>query len=338
VQDGIGSAEEAPDVSSLGSLYYEPIWIFYRGPSSLTRFSQFAGKKIAIGRDGTGTQILARRLLSASGVTEKNAKFQAIESREAADELKRGTIDAALFVRTPDDPLVVELIGDKDLRLMSIDQAEAIARKTPFLHHLVLPHGAIDLGRNLPEKDIDLVSPTATLVVKDSVHSALIYLLLKAATQVHSEPGLLEKKGEFPIDKDYEFPLADEAKHFYKSGVPFWQRYLPFWLATLVDRFIILVIPALALALPLLRSVPRFLEWRVKNKIYRRYGELKFLETQIKSGATAEIYREQLNRLEAIEERVHQMKIPLNHSEHIYSLRSHIDFVRQRLQRALASP
>jgi TRAP-type uncharacterized transport system substrate-binding protein len=331
VQDGLGSTEEQPDVSSLGSLYYEPIWIFYRGRSEITRFSQLKGKRIAAGAEGGGTRALAMRLLKASGVDEADATLLPIGAQDAVAALRNGKVDAAFFVRTPEDPMLEGLFHDDNLRLMSVDQAEAITRSNPFLHHLVLPHGAIDLARDIPDHDVDLVSPTATLLVKDTLHPALVYLLLKAISQVHSEPGILERKGEFPIDKDYQFPLIDEAKHFYKSGTPFWQRYLPFWLATLVDRFILFVIPAMALILPMVRALPRFMQWRVKSKIYARYGELKYLETQVSSELEAERRKHYLVQLDAIEERVNHMKVPLDHTEHIYSLRQNIDFVRRRL-------
>ena len=333
VQDGLGSSEEEPDLSSLGSLYYEPLWVFYRGAKELTRPSQLLGKRIALGRKNAGTANLSTKLLKASGVDHTNSRLIEQGWEEAASALQNGQLDAAFFLATPDDPLIGKFIADKRLRLMSFDQAEAITRQIPFLHHLVLPHGALDLKKNLPEHDIDMVSPTATLVVKDSMHPALMYLLLKAASQVHGEPGIFEKKDEFPIDKDYEFPLTDEAKHFYKSGVPFWQRYLPFWLATLVDRFIIVMLPLFVLILPAIRSVPKFLTWRVKSRIYKQYGELKFLENQISKDAKHEEYAKFLAKLDAIEERVNQMKVPIDFTDDLYVLREHIDFVRGRLGR-----
>jgi hypothetical protein len=219
---------------------------------------------------------------------------------------------------------------------MSLDQAEAIVRNNPYLHHLVLPHGAMDLAANIPDHDVDLVSPTATLLAKDTLHPALVYLLLEAAEQVHSSPGLFEEKGEFPIDKDFEFPLSEEAKHFYKSGAPFWQRYLPYWLATLVERFIIFVIPAIALLLPAIRTVPKILAWRVKGRIFSRYGELKFLETQMRPGVTKDQRVKYLHELDTIEDRVNHMKVPLDFSDHIYVLREHIDLVRRRLEKMTA--
>ncbi len=332
VQDGLGSDEEAPDLSSLGSLYYEPIWIFYRSPKPWSRLSDLTGKKVAIGPEGGGTRTLMLKLLTAHGVTQENAKLLPDSWTDAAKKLEAGNIDAAAFLGTPDETLIKELVANPRVRLMSLDQAEAISRQIPYLHHLVLPHGSMDLKRNLPAQDVDMVSPTATLLVRDGLHSALAYLLLKAISQVHGEPGIFEKKDEFPIDKDYEFPLSDDAKHYYKAGTPFWNRYLPFWLANLVERFILVVIPTMALILPLVRLFPRFTQWRAKTRIYRRYGELKFLENQVKPDISKDEYEKLLDQLDRIEENVQRTKLPIDFSDHLYGLRGHIDFVRARIR------
>lgn len=337
VQDGLGTPEDAPDLVSLGSLYYEPIWIFYnakldRGHVPMTRFNHLLGKKIAIGRPGGGTRILAQRILKSAGVNEKNSHFLDLGWRDAARAVGDGRVDAAIFLATPEEVVIRELIHDPDLRLMSLDQAEAISRQIPFLHHLVLPHGAMDLAKGLPDRDIDLVSPTATLLVRDSVHPALMYLLLNAASQVHDDAGIFEKKDEFPIDKVDQFPLADEAKSFYKNGIPFWQKHLPFWLATIVDRFLLVSIPLFALLFPFVKSIPQLYKWRIRRRIHKFYGELKYLETIIQSAPNHEQDSKHLLDLDKIEEKVQQMKVPLEFAEHLYSLRGHIEFVRSQLK------
>ena len=337
VHDGFGSPEEAPDLVSLGSLYYEPIWIFYRNQKKLNRISDFIGKKIAIGREGGGVKNLIYHLLKASGIREENTKLIHLGWNDAAMALKESKIDVAFFLATPQDLMIDTLLKDPEIKLMNLDQAEAITKQFPYLHHLVLPHGAIDLKQNIPNDDIHLVSPTVTLLVKDSLHPSLMFLLLKAATQVHGDSGLFEKKNEFPEDKDYQFPLADEAKSYFKSGPPFWQKLLPFWIASLIDRFILIAIPALAVVIPLFRMIPKFYQWRVRNRIYRYYGELKFLETKIKAITDKVALKQFLIELDKIEDRVNQLKLPLDFSDHLYSLRGHIDFVRQRLQLDLMS-
>lgn len=336
VQDGLDDSDEESSLVSLGSLYYEPLWVFYPGrPGTppLTRLSQLRGRRLAIGERGGGTQALAQRLLKASGVDDQNSHLLNMSYVQAVQALRKGELDAGFFLTTADDDLIKPMLADPNLRLMSVDQAEAITRQMPFLHHLVLPHGAIDLQANLPAEDVHLVASTATLVARDSLHPALIDLLLLAATEVHSEPGIFENKGEFPIDKDYDFRISAEAKRFYKTGERFWLRYLPFWVANLAERFIHVVIPLLALLFPLFRTVPRLREWWIKSGIYKRYGELKYLETQMKAASGPDKLAEQLRELDRIEERVNHMKMPVEFTEHLYVLREHIEFVRSKLTR-----
>lgn len=333
VQDGLGSEVKQPDVESLGSLYYEPIWVFYRSKNEYTYFSQFMGEKIAVGNLGHGTQVLAERLLRMSGLDPHEAQLINMSSTESAQALKAGKIDAAIFMLPPDSPIIHDLVLQKDLKLMDVTQAEAISRKDTAFRHLTLPRGALDLETNVPSKEINLISSTTTLLVRDDLHPALAFLLLKAATEIHSASGVLEKHGEFPAGRDDTFSLSKDAAQFYKSGGSFWQRYLPYWLAAWFDRFLFVVIPIVAFVLPLIRLIPRLYNWRLRTKIYQRYGELKFLETEIKVDATKAEHEAYLEKINVIEERVNKMKMPQNFSEYIYSLKGHIQFVRDRIEK-----
>jgi hypothetical protein len=294
-----------------------------------------SGKKIAMGEKGGETHSMAKRLLAASGVDDKNAQLFEWDAPKTAEELKQGNVDFAFFVTSANNPFIQTLLKDPNIRLVSLDQADAITRQFRYLHHLVLPHGTLDLKANIPAKDIDLVAPTATLMVRNSIHPALVYLLMKAASKVHHEPGIFAEKKEFPIDKDFVFPLNAGAKEYYKNGAPFWLRYLPFWLAILAERFIFLVIPFVALFVPIVKMIPQFLQWRIRTQIYHRYGELKHLENQMKPESAHRDFQAHLDHLDRIEANVNAMKVPLDFSEHIYVLREHIDFVRARLSRSL---
>ena len=225
-------SEDRAGLVSLGSQYYEPVWIFYRGEAELTRLSQLAGKRVSIGVEGGGTRRIANQLLDASGIGIDSADLLAMPGSEAATALREGRIDAMFIVGPPETETILGLMRDRAVKLMSLDQAEAFVRRLPFLNHIVLPGGAIDLQRNIPERDVHLLAPTATLIARGDLHPALVYLMLKAAKQVHGVPGLLNpKKALFPSDRDIDFPIAEEAEHFYRSGPPLLQRYLPFWMA-----------------------------------------------------------------------------------------------------------
>jgi TRAP transporter TAXI family solute receptor len=333
VQDGLHTDQEEGELVSLGSMYYEPLWVFYRGEQELTRLDQLAGKRVAIGRQGGGTRRIALQLLNLSGVTERNTQLLALRSIDGAKALADGEVDAAFFIGMPETDFIEESLHHGELKLMDLTHAEAYTRRLPFLHPLKLPQGAIDIVGDIPASDIRLVGLTSTLIVRDELHPALKYLLLKAAKEVHGAPDLFAIKNQFPSDKDADFPLAEEATRFYKSGPPLLQRYLPFWAASFVDRMLVVLVPLIAFLIPLSRVIPAIYGWRIRSRIYRWYGELKFLETQVQADAGGAQRTEHLAKLDWIEDRVNGIRLPLAFSNHTYVLREHIDLVRRKLTR-----
>jgi len=373
LQDGLTTPDDSPNLLSLGSVYYDPLWIFYRSgttkagskaapkPSAAQqatwrqllsragqlkqeearavapdRLSQLEGLRVAVGSGAGGTRQLAERLLSASGVNADNTKFATIGGRQAADALLAGQVDAALFLSTLDAPWVQQLLVTEGIGLMSIDQSEAVVRNFPFLHDLTLPHGSIDLGRNLPAQDTHLLAPTVTLVVRDSVHPALAGLLVKAAMEVHGKASLLHKEHDFPGDRDADLPLSPEAARYYKSGPPLLQKYLPFWAATWVDRMAVVLLPILAILIPLVRLAPAIYGWRIRARVYHWYGELKFLEVQLRDTPETAALPKVMARLDWIENEVNHIHLPLSFSNHLYFLREHIELVRNAINRQAA--
>lgn len=333
VQDGLASTEATGGLVSLGSIYYEPVWIFCRCKSEITHLSGLKGKKIAIGEEGGGTRVLALTLLNSSGVNQQNASLLSIGDLNAANAIQRGDVDAAFFVDVPNSALIQKIALDRSLRLVSLDQAEAYARQFPYLHHLVLPEGALSLERNIPAQDVHLVSSTSTLVARQSLHPALTYLMLKIISKIHSGPGLFQKANEFPAAKDTDIVLSGEAQQFYKSGLPFLDRYLPFWVATFINRMFIVAVPLVALLYPLTKEVPGIYSWLIKSKLLKYYGQLRFLETQVNENAESRNYDKYLGELNAIEDKVNQLRLPIMFSQHLYELRGHIELVRSKLMR-----
>jgi hypothetical protein len=202
-------------------------------------------------------------------------------------------------------------------------------RRWPFLSKLTLPRGAIDLVRDIPSRDVTLVAPVASLVARESIHPALIDVLLGAATAVHGQPGLFQRAGEFPNPRQVDFPLSSEADRYYKSGRRFLQRYLPFWAATLVDRLLVLLVPLFALAIPLMRIVPSLYGWRVRSRVYKWYGQLKFLEEAWRRDPAARTREGWLAELDELEARVNRIRTPLAFANQLYILREHIALVRR---------
>jgi hypothetical protein len=253
------------------------------------------------------------------------------------ERFEKGEIDAAFVVGPTQSSLVWSLLYTPGIRLMSLTHAEAYTRRFAYLAHLVLPRGAIDLTMDLPPQDIHLVSPMATLLVRESTHPALIDLLMQAAAEVHGEPGVFQKPREFPRAGHSDFPLSKEAERFFKSGRPFLQRYLPFWAATLIDRMVVMIVPLLAVLIPLFKFAPAIYGWRVRSRIYRRYGELKFLENQVNESPALHTRAEWLDRLQNIENDAARIRTPLTFSDMLYTLRAHIDLVRESILRKTAA-
>jgi TRAP transporter TAXI family solute receptor len=338
VQGGVAKPGDDDELMSLAGLYYEPLWVFYRGGAELDHVSRLRGRRIAIGPEGSGTRPLALQVLALAGIGPGNTTLLDFDANRSAQALARGEIDAAMMVADSGSATVARLLHDKGVRLMSFAQAEALSRHLSFLSHVVLPEGGIDFAANLPARDVHLVAPTANLVVRDDIHPALITLLMQAATEIHGGAGLLRKAGEFPSAKGVDFAMSVDAERYLKSGPPFLQRHLPFWLAVFIDRMVVMLVPVLAILIPLVRFTPAVYAWRIKSRIYRWYGKLKVLEIDVQSAKSASEVRALIERLDAIEHSVSRIPTPLAFSEYLYNLRSHIDLVRSLLdKRALTA-
>ncbi|MGE5793808.1 MAG: TAXI family TRAP transporter solute-binding subunit [Bacteroidota bacterium] len=344
MQGGLGVGEETEGLVSLGSIYFEPLWVFYRGREELESLAQLKGKRIAIGAEGSGTRKLGLDLLEASGAARAPTRLSPLGGLAAVEALKAGKVDAIFLVGSANTGSVWVSFFTPGFKLMSFAHADAFVRRWPFLSKLVLPRGAIDLVRDIPAADVTLVAPVASLVAREDIHPALVDLLLETATEVHGAPGLFQRAGEFPNARQADFPLSAEAQRFYESGRRFLQRYLPFWAATLIDRMLVLLIPLFALAIPLSRILPSLYGWRVRSRIYKWYGQLKFLEEAWRRDPGSRPREEWLKEIDTLESRVNRIRTPLAYANQLYILREHIGLVRRSMQRtgepavALAAP
>jgi TRAP transporter TAXI family solute receptor len=333
VQGGIVKSGDDDDLMGLAGLYYEPLWVFYRGASDLDHVSRLRGRRIAIGPEGSGTRPLALQILKLAGMDASNTTLLDLDAMTSAEALAQGRIDAAILVGDPASPLVVKLLHDRNVRLMSFGQAEALTRHLPFLSHVVLPEGGVDFAANIPARDVHLIAPTANLVVRDDIHPALVTLLMQAAIEIHGDSGMLHKAGEFPTLKGMDFAQSLDAERYLKNGPPFLQRHLPFWLAVFIDRMVVMLLPILAVLIPIVRFAPTVYAWRIKSRIYRWYGKLKVLEIDMQSAKGADALKALEVRLDTIEQSVSRIPTPLAYSEYLYNIRSHIDMVRGRLEK-----
>ena len=340
VRSGSADPQTAEDkgLVSLGSLFYEPIWIFYRSKKEFDTISEFKGKRINLGAEGNGMHRMFSQILSVNNMQEADVQIQRLDDAEATKAFLNNKMDALVFSSASDSPLVQQLLLTPDVRLFDFVQSEAYTRRFPFLSSVVLPRGIVDIGRDIPSRDYHLISPTATLVAHESLHPALIGLLLQAAHKIHGKADWFSDQGEFPSDKYTEIPVATEAQKFYKNGPPMLQRYMSFWIANFFDRMWVVLITAGALLLPLSKIIPPLYVWRIRSRIYRWYGQLRIVEQIIDASDTnspAQRLHKQLQLLDDIEEKVNNTSLPLSYMEELYHLRSHIHFVRDRLQERL---
>jgi len=330
-----GGDDDPDGLVSLGSLFYEPVWLFYREDSAerllkapeLTGLAQLAGWRVNIGAPGSGVPNLMARLIGANQLDPSAVTLLRDPQTPAVVKLLDGSADAVVFASAPEALMVQMLLQTPGVRLFDFAQSEAYARRFPFLSAVTLPRGVVDLAKDLPPRDVHLVAPTATLVARGGTHPALIQLFVQAAQRVHGGAGWFQRRGDFPNPHNAERPLAKEAQRFFTSGVPVLQRYLPFWLANLVDRMWPAILTIVAVLLPLSRVLPPLYTFRIRSRVFRWYRQLREVESAIGRRPNAELLRE----LEAIEQRVEQVTVPLSYAEELYALRTHIHMVAERL-------
>ena len=285
VQGGVSAGVPVEKLVSLGSVFHEPLVIFYRSAVPMDRISGFDGKRLAIGKEGSGTHVLALILLKANGIEPGGAStLLTLSGEDAAQALIEGRVDAAFLMGDSAAPPVMrKLMRTSGIRLLDFAQADAYTRRFPYLNKFDLPMGVFDFDKNLPSKDIHLIGPMVDLVARDTLHPALSDLLIEAAREVHGGASLLQRAGEFPAPLEHEFRISEDARRFYTSGKGFFYRNLPFWIASLADRTLVFLVPVIILLIPGMKMVPKFYNWRVRSRIFRVYGKLIALERSMLS-------------------------------------------------------
>jgi len=329
VQSGIADPAGTA-LSSLGSMYYEPLWVFVRGDLAISTLHDLKGKNIAIGPQGSGTRVLALQLLKENGVDESTASMLPLSGSAAVEALNSGSVDAVFLVAAATADAVWKLNSSANARLINFGRADAYTRRIATLSALTLPQGSLDLGANEPKQDMRLLAATATLLVNESLHPALQDLLMQAASHIHGGRSLFSTAGEFPTPLYTALPLSKEAVRYYKSGPPFLQRYLPFWAATLLDRLKVMLLPFIALMIPLFKVMPPLYRWRVRSRIYRWYDELNRIDEALGDGGPV---RKQLDELDRIEAEIRKVHVPLSYSDELYNLRMHLVLIRQTAEK-----
>ena len=332
IQGGSATRDDKERLQSLGSLFLEPVWIFVRRQSAVKRFLELKGNRVSVGIAGSGTHLLATQLLSAAGITETNTQLIREETMQAIDSLSNGKIDAAFFVASPEAPIIRKLFAAPAVELLNFDRAAAYGRWFPFLTPVTLSEGVIDLQQNIPDHDTPLVAASANLAARRDLNASLIPAVLNAVTRVHQTGGVLEHKRQFPSVDFADLPLSEDARRYLINGPSFLYRWLPYGTAVLLDRLKILVLPLLALLLPVFKIAPPLYTWRIRSKIYKWYAAVREVESSIQEQKVSGDATSLINRLNELDRQVASVSVPLSYAAELYHLRLHIRFLQKKLQ------
>ncbi len=340
VQGGSSAARPGSDqdaLASLGSLFVEPVWLFYRSAAAqqvspdatLKALTQLKGLRVNVGTAGSGVPSLMEKLFNLNRIENSALTLSRLAQTPATVAFLNGELDALVFASAPESPMVQMLLQTPGVKLMDFAQSEAYARRLTFLTPVTLPRGVVDLATDLPAQDLRLVAPTTTLIASSRVHPAVLQLFSQAALALHGQAGWFSRAGEFPNTAHTEFPLSREAERTMRNGIPLLQRYLPFSYANLVERMWLALGLIIAVLLPLSRIVPPLYEFRIRSRVFRWYGQLRQIEDR--AARHVQAVPELVEELEQLALRVGKITIPLSYADELYALRNHIELARKKL-------
>ncbi len=331
--------DDEDGIVSLGSLFVEPLWLFYREDAArrlnksatLTNLADLARWRVNVGTPGSGVPRLFNTLLEVNRVSPRDIVLSQLEQTPATVAFLDGKLDALVFASAPESLIVQMLLQTPGVKLLDFAQAEAYSRRFGYLTPVTMPQGMVDLAKNLPPRNVRLVASTTSLLARSGTHPAVLQLFAQTAVELHGGAGWFNRAREYPNVAHSELPVAPEAERALKGGLPFLQRYLPFWLANVVERMWLALGLILALALPLSRIVPPLYSFRIRSRVFRWYAELRDIEQRAESGAaTPDALLEQLD---AMEGKVEKVVVPLSYTDELYALRNNIHLVRKKLLR-----
>ncbi|MEH6387708.1 MAG: TAXI family TRAP transporter solute-binding subunit [Pseudomonas profundi] len=327
----------------LAALYHEPLWLFQRGDTDIRRLTDLYDLRVSVGTEGSGTWSVVRSLFGQVGNQRalellETGTWQASGSNASVRGLLEGELDAAFLVLPVGNNLLNALISEPEVRLVNLAQTEALASRLSFLEHIVLPEGLLDLSGNVPPEDSALLSPVATLVATDAFHPALTSLVLEASREVLREGNLLDAPNAFPAAVPMELELTGEAEYYHREGVPFLQRYLPFWIASIADRYVVLLIPFIVIMLPLLRSMGPIYTWRMRARVFKWYEHLRRVDRLIINGQIKGVIDREIAGLHDLEGDLSRVEVPLSYAHELYSLHLHVRYMISRLEAMRAPP
>lgn len=332
MQGGVANAEQAPDLVSLGRIDYQIYWLFHPAADTLSDLTDLKGKRIGLGPVGSGSQIVSAKILGVSGVTAENSTWLNLSPLRALEALNNRSIDALFLNFSADSPFLHALLKDPKYRPMSFNDAEALTRIFPFLVRVVMPRGVVDYEHKIPGADVYLIATTNAVLVRKEIHPAIIDLLAQTMMTVHNAPGVFQRVGEFPTQTDPEYPVAEEAREFYRNGPSLLNQYLPFWIANYVKRALAVLFTAVAIILPTFNYAPKLHKWLVEYRLRTLYRRLRNIEADFRNGLTALEISELDREFENLDRELGRLGVPMKHSDLYFSTISHLNLVRTRVR------
>jgi len=332
MQGGVANGAQAPDLLSLGRVDYQVYWLFYPAADTLNDLPELKGRRIGLGPVGSGSRLVSEKILAVSGVTAENSTLLNLSPLSALEALKNRSIDALFLNFSADSPFLRALLKDPQFRPMSFTGAEALTRIFPFLVHLVLPRGVIDYENKIPAADVTLIATTNAVLVRKEIHPAIIDLLAQTMQTVHGAPGIFQRADEFPTSTDPEYPVAEEAREFYRNGPSFLNHYLPFWISNYVKRALAVLLTAIAIVLPTFNYAPKLHKWLVEYRLRALYRRLRNVEASFQKGVTAVQVSELDRELESLDRELGRLGVPTKHSDIYFSTISHLNLMRSRMR------
>ncbi len=337
-------ADEEAGLTSLGSLFYEPLWVFYRidaartvnrKTGTLESIAQLKGLRVNVDRPGSGVPEIMERMLRANHLDAGALQLSNLEQTPATEALQAGLLDVIVLASAPQSPLVQQLLRAPGVALMDLAQSDAYSRRFAFLSAVSLPRGVVDLARDVPAHDVSMLAATTSLLAREQTHPALRQLFAQSAQTLHSEAGWFNRARDFPNTRTSELPVSPEGDRAINGTPPFWQRYLPFWASNLIERMWLVLGGLVVLMLPLSRVVPPLYQFRVRSRVFRWYGQLRDIEAQMESAeGDSDVL---MKKLDDLDRRVHKVAVPLSYADELYALRNNIAAVRQRVQTTLGA-
>jgi TRAP transporter TAXI family solute receptor len=335
VQNGILNSSEE-NIEFLANIYYEPLWIFYKNDNyTIDYLIQLISKKISIGADGSGTKDLATKLLKDNGITNENSTILTLGTDESKQMLLEGKIDAMFMVTSHDSKTVKELLENPAINVLSIKRAKAYGQKYGFLEALTLYEGTLDLYKNIPNENINLLSTSANLLARPNVPDELVRIFLKQVKQVHSKDSLFAQENQFPNLLNTELHINKESKQYFTKGDTWLESIFPYWIASNIDRLKLLLIPLLTLMFPLFKGVFPLYQWSMRSKIYRWYKIINSTDKKITTASIEELekFRENLDNLNI--EIQKETKVPLSFMGEYYNLMVHLELIQNKIKTRL---